>query len=967
MSLRSLLSYLAPWRHSERKSHRSHVRGQAPKHADDHNAALQRISRYESFEERLALSAEPVAKPWCEPLDPLTEPQSVTIAPQSIATGDKYGLDYVRQTYGFLGAGQTVAIIDSGIAYDHPALGGGLGANYRVVGGWDFAENDADPYDDAPGGFHGTHVAGILASSDATYRGVAPAVDLVALRVFDDQGYGEISWVEQALRWVHEHRNAFENPITVVNLSLGANSKGDSASLGAQIEDELALLKADGILVVASAGNSFATEQTVGLTYPAASPNVVPVASVGPEGQLSSFSQRDPRVLAAPGERITSTVPDFAKNLDGVTNDFEHSSGTSMATPFVAGAAVLVREAMEAAGRTNITGEMIYEHLRKTADLVFDPITNASYHRIHIGRAIDAVMPADDYGSTVADAHPLGSLSGQRTLTGVLGHRQDIDYFQFTASQTGAVHFRATPSGNLTTEWRLADGSVRNGATLAMEVVAGRTYTVGVAAQAGVGSYTIGIEVKASTPPVDWGAVAFQTYADQRIEGEAWRTFRASRKGILTVEAFFAHAAGDVNLELYDGDRLIASSRGRTDGERLDVAVTAGQALSLRIVGHNPDVDVRLTNLVTVTGKVLDVAGTAGNDHFAFSTGARHVIEVNGVQYTYATEEIATVRVQGGAGRDTLSLTGTRGQERLTARPGQASFVGAGWTVTAANVESLDVKGGGGRDEATLHGSLGNDRYTGGAGEAHLDGDQYAIHAVGFTQVLVDGGAGHDTAFLVDSAGDDLLETRPGEATLSGGGFRQEVRGFESVRASASSGFDRAIMHDSADGDRFFARPEMAWITGRDFLSYASGFDVVEAVASNGGHDMAWLFDSRRDDYLGARLGKVWLTGEGIELVATGFETVRATASAGGYDRAEFFRSQGDQFSASYREAIHSGQGYFNFATNFAQVDQTPSAVVRQAVFQGLDQEEDEQPSSLTPPNDMALQALGAVFDELGA
>ena len=55
------------------------------------------------------------------------------------------------------------------------------------------------------------------------YPGVAPDVDLVGLRVFDDQGNGYFNWVEQALRWVHNNRNAFDNPITTVNLSLGTD------------------------------------------------------------------------------------------------------------------------------------------------------------------------------------------------------------------------------------------------------------------------------------------------------------------------------------------------------------------------------------------------------------------------------------------------------------------------------------------------------------------------------------------------------------------------------------------------------------------------------------------------------------------------------------------------------------------------------------------------------------------------
>ena len=124
------------------------------------------------------------------------------------------GLTQVRNNYGFLGAGQTVAIIDSGIAWDHWALGGGFGANFRVVGGWDFTENDANPYDDGPEGSHGTHVAGIVGAdrTGTADDGVAPGVDLVGLRVFNDAGDGYFDWVEYALQWVHQNRNAFENP-----------------------------------------------------------------------------------------------------------------------------------------------------------------------------------------------------------------------------------------------------------------------------------------------------------------------------------------------------------------------------------------------------------------------------------------------------------------------------------------------------------------------------------------------------------------------------------------------------------------------------------------------------------------------------------------------------------------------------------------------------------------------------------
>ena len=117
--------------------------------------------------------------------------------------------------------------------------------------------------------------------------GVAPGVDLVGLRVFNDAGQGYFGWVENALQWVHQNRNAFENPITAVNLSLGTSWNATTVPSWSTMEDEFAQLKADGIFITVSAGNSFTTYNTPGLSYPAASPHVVPVMSVDDNGALS--------------------------------------------------------------------------------------------------------------------------------------------------------------------------------------------------------------------------------------------------------------------------------------------------------------------------------------------------------------------------------------------------------------------------------------------------------------------------------------------------------------------------------------------------------------------------------------------------------------------------------------------------------------------------------------------------------
>ncbi len=364
------------------------------------------------------------------------------------------GWNTVQQQFGLTGKGQTVAVIDSGIAWDHVALGGGLGPGYRVVGGWDFTEeNDANPYDDGPLGFHGTHVAGIIGSDSPTNSGVAPGADLVALRVFNDVGQGQLSWVERALQWVHDNRNAFENPITTVNLSLGTSWNAEVIPNWATLEEEFQALANDGIVVTASAGNSFQQYLSAGLSYPAASPYVLPVASVGDDGQLSDFSQRSQRVLAAPGEDIVSTVPDHVLGRDGKIDDFTAASGTSMAAPYVAGASVLVRQAMEMVGATGINLASIANHLHDTADTIFDSATGASYDRLNLQHAIDSLIPDDSVGNSLPSAEPISlSTSG---FDGWINSLGDQDVYRFTADTAGQLQLEANSAWLDSLHWSL--------------------------------------------------------------------------------------------------------------------------------------------------------------------------------------------------------------------------------------------------------------------------------------------------------------------------------------------------------------------------------------------------------------------------------------------------------------------------------------------------------------------------------
>lgn len=305
----------------------------------------------------------------------------------------------LQQQNNLTGAGQTVAVIDSGVAWDHVSLGGGFGPGYRVVGGWDFAENDADPYDDGPSGYHGTHVAGLLAGSMDGFAGVAPEADIVALRVFDDNGYGELQWIESALQWVHDSQSNFESPITTVNLSLGAalNDSNRDYAMG-MLDDELQLLHEDGILVFAAAGNDYDPSGNSGfddILYPASSQYVTAVSAIDDNQTLSDFAQRQAGILAAEGRGVTSAVPEHVFGWDGTVDDLAQLNGTSMATPQVAAASMLIREAMVEHGLQPTATEVLARLEGATTSHV-DSQSGQTYRTIDLDAAVADLIDAPD-------------------------------------------------------------------------------------------------------------------------------------------------------------------------------------------------------------------------------------------------------------------------------------------------------------------------------------------------------------------------------------------------------------------------------------------------------------------------------------------------------------------------------------------------------------------------------------------
>lgn len=251
----------------------------------------------------------------------------------------------------------TVAIVDTGIYYKHPEFGD------RVDPGYDVINNDYDARDDM---MHGTHCAGIVAAGLADGHGVvgvAPNVSLLAVKVMDEEGMGTFADIAKGIVYATQ-RNA-----DVMNLSLGAPNQSYT------LKEAVAYAVKNGVLVVAAMGNEASDEPA----FPAAYPGVMAVGATRADDEKAGFSNTGAHIsVAAPGHRILSTV---------LYGKYEAVSGTSMASPHVAGLAALVKSA-----HPDWTAAQIRARIEATADdhgaPGFDPAFG--HGRINARRALAA-------------------------------------------------------------------------------------------------------------------------------------------------------------------------------------------------------------------------------------------------------------------------------------------------------------------------------------------------------------------------------------------------------------------------------------------------------------------------------------------------------------------------------------------------------------------------------------------------
>ncbi len=373
--------------------------------------------------------------------------------------------DTYRPTYN--GQGTSIAIIDSGIDYTHPQLGGGKFPNDKVIGGYDTGEEDSDPFPSMSNGDssgeHGTACAGIAAGNiggpSPYIGGVAPGAKLYALKNVElgqdgSQRIGGDNTIE-AILWCIEHKNDDpDNPIVVISISQGGrafSSVCDTMASRAEVDACQKAIEA-GIAIVASSGNEgrcdsigapacYSSVISVGAVYDADIGRNPPMGYVGclplescagyTEGcgcgrcyadettkadQVPTYSNTASFLtLLAPSNRAYTT--DIAgANGYGPGNYHDNFGGTSAAAPYAAGAVACLQSAAKALTGTYLTPDRVRTILTSTGDSVTDrkvspPVTKP---RINVAKAIEAVMANKGRKLVFEDTFPLVGINSDK-------------------------------------------------------------------------------------------------------------------------------------------------------------------------------------------------------------------------------------------------------------------------------------------------------------------------------------------------------------------------------------------------------------------------------------------------------------------------------------------------------------------------------------------------------------------------
>jgi len=289
---------------------------------------------------------------------------------------------------GYTGAGVHVAVLDTGYDPTHPDLAGRVSMERNFT-------KDIDPPGETAvdGNGHGTHVAATIAGNGEAeggrYEGVAPGADLWIGKVLGNNGSGPDDQIIAGMEW------AAESGADVINMSLGEPFPSDGTDLLSQAVNQLS--ESTGALFVVAAGNAGPREQTI--AAPGSADLALTVGAVDGDDQAASFSSRGPRLgdmaikpeIVAPGVDVVSARAAGTSEGNLLDTYYTTLSGTSMATPHVAGAAALLAQEHPGWDAARLKAQLVATNKILTGE----PVTSSGAGRVDVAAAVDDPVAVD--------------------------------------------------------------------------------------------------------------------------------------------------------------------------------------------------------------------------------------------------------------------------------------------------------------------------------------------------------------------------------------------------------------------------------------------------------------------------------------------------------------------------------------------------------------------------------------------
>ncbi len=525
-------------------------------------------------------------------LDLLTEdPRVQTIEPDSvIEMHTKQGIplikaDVVNDTYD--GTGVSVAICDTGIDYTHEDLGGGGFPNAKVLGGYDFGDDDSDPFDFQG---HGTSCAGIAAgdiNEQGDYvGGVAPNARLYALKMSHGSGGSAfLSNMIASFDWCVTHKNDDPaNPILVINCSFGG-ARYYSACDGSETGYATSInnLTSAGIAFFASSGNDAYCDS---MARPACIGNAISVGAVYDDGVggwiwcansdscvasscncCSGWTCTDNPTVADDvncysnsADFLDVLAPSWIARSPATGGGYRDFSGTSAAAPYASGAAAVLQSAQFASFGSYLPATDLRDLMTETGDPVVDAKSGIETPRLNVENAVAALVPLNDDCSSAIDAVD-GSQPFSNIGATTDGPAEPGSCEKGGESQIGSdVWFRYTApcAGNVTVSTCGADYDSK------IAVYAGDCPT-------GAGAIACGDDECGSAAEATFTAEQFDVFLI-RVGGHD----AAEGVGDLTIECVPANDDCANALAVSAGDTVFSSENATTDGP--DESGTCGGA-----------------------------------------------------------------------------------------------------------------------------------------------------------------------------------------------------------------------------------------------------------------------------------------------------------------------------------------------------------------------------------------------------